>query len=165
MAVTGCVEVPEDFHARYSCAGKEYIYRIWNAPVRNPFLHGYALHYWYPLDEALLHRAAQDFVGSHDFRSFCTLDRREPGDLTRTVRRFEVRREGELILMTVEADGFLYNMVRIMVGTLLRIAQGKLSPDSIPGILEKRDRSFAGPTAPPCGLCLNRVFYEGVVKR
>lgn len=163
MAVTACCEVPDEFHARYSCSGKEYIYRIWNAPVRDPFLHGYVLHYWYSLNEKMLNQAAQAFVGSHDFRSFCTLDERDPGDLVRTVRRFEVKREGNLLLMAVEADGFLYNMVRIMVGTLLRIAQGKFAPDSIPLILEKRDRSFAGPTAPACGLCLNRVFYEGEV--
>lgn len=159
VAVLGCREVDEDFHARYSCVSKEYVYKIWNSPVRNPFLDGYALHYRYPIDEKLLNEAAQAYVGTHDFTSFCTLDSREPGDFRRTVKRFSVTREGDMVLMTVEADGFLYNMVRIMVGTLLRIQQGKISPDAIPLIIEKKDRSFAGPTAQPCGLYLNKVNY------
>ena len=159
VAVKDCREAAADFHARYSCKSKEYIYKIWNSEVRSPFLEGYALHYRYPLDEQKLHQAAQAYVGSHDFTSFCTLDNREPGDLTRNVKGFSVTREGDMVVMKVEADGFLYNMVRIMVGTLLYMAQGKLGYDAIPQILEKRDRSFAGPTAPACGLYLNQVYY------
>ncbi len=159
VAVLDCKEVDADFHARYSCKSKEYVYKIWNSEVRNPFLDGYALHYRYPLDVDLLNQAAQAYVGKHDFTSFCTPDSREPGDLSRTVKHFSVTRDGDMVLMRVEADGFLYNMVRIMVGTLLRIAQGKIPPDGIPAILEKRDRQFAGPTAQPCGLYLNQVNY------
>ncbi len=159
VAVLDCKEVDADFHARYSCKSKEYVYKIWNSEVRNPFLDGYALHYRYPLDADLLNQAAQAYVGKHDFTSFCTPDSREPGDLSRTVKHFSVTRDGDMVLMRVEADGFLYNMVRIMVGTLLRIAQGKIPPDGIPAILEKRDRQFAGPTAQPCGLYLNQVNY------
>ena len=159
VAVLSCCEVDADFHARYSCKSKEYVYKIWNSEVRNPFLDGYALHYRYPLDAAMLNEAAQAYVGKHDFTSFCTPDNRETGDLSRTVKRFSVTRDGEMVIMRVEADGFLYNMVRIMVGTLLRIAQGKIPPDGIPAILEKRDRKFAGPTAQPCGLYLNQVNY------
>lgn len=160
IAVLSCREVAEGFHARYSCVGKEYVYEIWNAAVRNPFLDGHAYHYWYPLDVEQLHQSAQDYLGSHDFTSFCTLDSRERENMVRTVRAFSVRREGDLVRMTVEADGFLYNMVRIMVGTLLRIAQGKFAPDCIPGIIRAKDRAQAGPTAPACGLYLNRVFYD-----
>ena len=160
VAVTDCVEVDADFHARYSCKSKEYIYKIWNSEVRSPFLEGYALHYRYPLDAALLNEAAQAYVGRHDFTSFCTLDNREQGDMTRDVKLFSVTRDGDMVTMRVEADGFLYNMVRIMVGTLLRIAQGKIPPDGIPAILEKKDRKYAGPTAQACGLYLNRVYYE-----
>ena len=160
IAVLSCREVAEGFHARYSCVGKEYVYEIWNAAVRNPFLDGRAYHYWYPLDVEQLHQSAQDYLGSHDFTSFCTLDSRERENMVRTVRAFSVRREGDLVRMTVEADGFLYNMVRIMVGTLLRIAQGKFAPDCIPGIIRAKDRAQAGPTAPACGLYLNRVFYD-----
>lgn len=159
VAVRACREVPLDFHARYSCKGKEYTYEIWNHPVRDPFLLGRALHYWYPMDEALLDRAAKHYAGRHDFTSFCTLDRREMGDFCRTVTEAKVERRGDLVVFTVAADGFLYNMVRIMAGTLLRVQQGKLRPEDIPGILEARDRKAAGPTAPACGLYLNRVFY------
>ena len=159
VAVLGCEEVDLDFHARYSCKSKEYIYKIWNSRTRNPFLEGYALHYRYPLDADRLNRAAQDYVGRHDFTSFCTLDNREQGDMTREVKHFSVTRDGDMVVMRVEADGFLYNMVRIMVGTLLRMAQGKIPYDAIPEIIAKRDRQFAGPTARACGLYLNRVNY------
>lgn len=159
VAVLECKEVPLDFHARYSCVSKEYIYKIWNSEVRNPFLDGYALHYRYKIDENLLNEAAQAYVGYHDFSSFCTLDRREKGDMRRNVTSFSVTRDGDLVTMKVEADGFLYNMVRIMVGTLLKVQQGKVSPDGISGIIEKKNRSFAGPTAQACGLYLNRVNY------
>ena len=160
VAVSDCREVPLGFHARYSCKSKEYIYKIWNSEVRSPFLEGYALHYRYPLDEVMLNKAAQAYVGKHDFTSFCTLDARKQGDMTRNVKSFSVTREGDMVTMRVEADGFLYNMVRIMVGTLLRVAQGKFQPDDIPAIIEKRNRQYAGPTAQACGLYLNKVHYE-----
>lgn len=159
VAVLSCEPVTPDFHARYSCKGKEYQYLIWNNPVRDPFLHGRALHYWYPLDEKLLNQAAVHYIGHHDFTSFCTLDRRETGDLSRTVTQAGVSRCGNQVIFTVQADGFLYNMVRIMVGTLLRVQQGKFQARDIPDILSAKDRNRAGPTAPACGLYLNRVFY------
>ena len=159
VAVLDCREAEADFHARYSCKSKEYIYKIWNSEVRNPFLEGYALHYRYQLDEKLLNKAAQAYVGKHDFTSFCTQDNRDAGDLTRDVKAFSVTRDGCMVTMRVEADGFLYNMVRIMVGTLLRVAQGKIKPEEISSIIAKRDRRFAGPTAQACGLYLNKVNY------
>ena len=162
VSVLDIREAPESLHARYSCLGKEYEYRIWNARARNPFLRGRALHYYYPLDLELLGRAAACFLGPHDFSSFCTLDGRDRGDLTRTITRSEWRREGDSVIYTVAADGFLYNMVRILVGTQLYVAQGKIKPEELPRILEARDRSQAGPTAPPQGLYLNRVFYRGL---
>ena len=159
VAVLDCEEVAPDFHARYSCVSKEYIYKIWNSEVRNPFLDGYALHYRYKIDEEMLNKAAQAYVGKHDFTSFCTLDNREMGDMTRNVKAFSVTREGNLVTMKVEADGFLYNMVRIMVGTLLRVQQGKIPADGILEIIEKKNRKYAGPTAQACGLYLNKVNY------
>ena len=160
VAVLSCREVPMDFHARYSCRGKEYVYQIWNAPVRDPFLYGYALHYWYPMDLEKLNRAAAHYLGTHDFTSFCTIDARDAGNMVRTVTKAEVSREGDMVRFTVAANGFLYHMVRIMAGTLLRVAQGKFEPEQIPQILEQRNRHIAGPTAPPGGLYLNRVFYD-----
>lgn len=159
VACLDCKEVDDDFHARYNCKSKEYIYKIWNSETRNPFLNGYVLNYRYPIDVELLNKSSQDYVGKHDFTSFCTVDKRETGNFVRDVKSFSVKREGNLVTMTVEANGFLYNMVRIMVGTLLEIQQGKIMPDGIAEIINKRDRSYAGATAQPCGLYLNKVNY------
>lgn len=159
IAVYDCREVPETFHARYSCRGKRYVYQIWNGRSRNPFYEGYALHVHRPMEEEVLHRAAQDFVGRHDFASFCSVGSGVE-DTVRTVSECSVQRDGDLIRFTVAADGFLYNMVRIMVGTLLRISEGKFAPDCIPGILAQKDRNGAGPTAPAYGLFLQEVFYD-----
>ncbi len=159
IAVKSCIEVPLGFHARYSCLGKEYIYKIWNHPIREPFLDGYALHYWYPLDIDLLNEACRYFIGLHDFTAFCTLDKRKNENMERTIKNFSVSKESSLVTVKVTADGFLYNMARILVGTLLRVAQGKIKLCEIESILENKDRSKAGPTAAPYGLYLNRVFY------
>ncbi len=159
VAVTDCCEMPMDFHARYSCLGKEYIYKIWNHKIRNPFLNGYALHYYHPLNAEKLDKAAKSFVGKHDFTSFCTLDKRNPENLVRNVKNFDVYRNGDIVEIKVHANGFLYNMVRIMVGTLLRIAQGKIDEANIPEIIAAKNRKEAGPTAPAHGLYLNRIYY------
>lgn len=162
IAVLSCREVPDDFHARYSCAGKEYVYHIWNRQTPDPFLRNRVLHYWYPLDLERLNQAAACFLGAHDFTSFCAKDAREPGNMTRTVTKAEWSRSGDMVQFSVAADGFLYHMVRIMVGTMLWVAQGKLKPEEIRHILQAEDRAAAGPTAPPQGLYLKKVFYEDV---
>ena len=158
-AVLDVRQVPESFHARYSCLGKEYEYRIWNARARSPFLRGRALHYYYPLDLDLLNRAASCFVGTHDFSSFCTLDGRDKGDLTRTITRSEWRREGESVIYTVAADGFLYNMVRIIAETLTEVGRGFRTPEDVRNVLEAGTRDRAGATAPARGLILDRIKY------
>ena len=159
MCCLSCEEVPLDFHARYSCKGKEYEYIIHNRQVRDPFLKDRALHFWYKIDEEKLNRAAKHYIGTHDFTSFCTLDARKAEDMVRTVYDAKVERDGDIVKFTVSADGFLYNMVRIMVGTLLRVQEGKIEPEDIPEILNKKNRAAAGPTAPAHGLYLNKVFY------
>ena len=159
MAVYDAREVAEDFHPRYGAAGKRYVYRIWNGTQRHPLYARYALHRNAPLDTALMDRAAADFVGCHDFAAFCGAGSDVQGTTERTIRTCRVERQGDMVLFTVEGDGFLYNMVRIMVGTLLEIAAGRMAADSIPAILESGDRGMAGPTAPAVGLCLQRVFY------
>lgn len=161
IAVYGCKEVSLDFHARYACTGKEYVYHIWNSRVCNPFWEGRALHYPYVIDAAYLNQQAQDFVGRHDFSAFCAAGG-SVEDKVRTVRAAHVMRKGEIVSFYVEADGFLYHMVRIMVGTLLNLEQGKLESGSIPAILEGLDRTRAGITVPAQGLYLNRVFYQEV---
>lgn len=159
IAVKACKEVADEFHARYSAVAKQYVYKIWNSPIRNPFLDKYSLHYKYPLDVDRLNRAAKGFLGTHDFTSFCSI-RSDVQDAVRTVRRSEVVKNGELVEFIVEADGFLFNMVRIMVGTLLFVAQGKISADAIEDIIISKSRTKAGPTAPAHGLFLNKVFYD-----
>ena len=158
IAVTSCREVPEGFHARYSCIGKEYLYRILNRPARDPFSHHLALHYPYPLDVETLHKACQDFTGYYDFSAFCSSGS-SVEDTRRTIFQASVKRNGDFVEFLVSGDGFLYNMVRIMTGTLLEISRGDIPSDSIPEIIASCDRRRAGVTAPPWGLYLNRVFY------
>ena len=158
IAVTSAREVPPDFHARYSCTGKAYVYRILNSRVRDPFEDAYCLTVHTPLDVERLNRAAAAFLGRHDFSSFCAARAKE-GDPTRTVTDCRFDRQGDLVRLTVAADGFLYNMVRIMTGTLLQVAFGRWQPCDVSRILAACDRRQAGPTAPARGLFLDRVFY------
>lgn len=158
IAVYACKEVAHDFHPRYAACGKRYTYRVWNTHCRNPFWDRYAVRHTVMLDAEKLNRFAQDFVGTHDFSAFCAAGA-DTTDAVRTVTAFEVRRAGDLVTFSVQANGFLYNMVRIMVGTLLDMAAGRLPEDAILTALEKKDRSFAGATAPAKGLRLEEVFY------
>lgn len=154
-------EVDDSFHPRYDVKYKEYIYKIWNSPSRDPFLEGRAWHCPKRIDEAGLERmkeAAAGFLGRHDFASFMSSDS-TVADSVREVFASEVSREGDLITFRVSADGFLYNMVRIFVGTLIDAAYGKIAPGDIADIIKKTDRRAAGPTAPPHGLYLNKVVY------
>jgi tRNA pseudouridine38-40 synthase len=162
IAVLSCTQVPPGFHARYSCKGKEYIYRIYNCGTRDPFLNGRVLNYRYALDLEQLNSAAAFFLGRHDFTSFCAVDSRRRENMERTVTKSVWARGGDMVTYSVAADGFLYHMVRIMVGTMLRVAQGRLGPEDIRRILSAKDRACAGPTAPAQGLFLKKVFYEDV---
>ncbi len=159
IALTDCRVVADDFHARYSVKAKEYEYVIYNGKYRHPMWQGRAYYYRFPLDVEKMNEGAKAFVGTYDFTSFCAQGAKE-GDKTRTVYWAQVERKGDLVVFRVRADGFLYNMVRIMVGTLLRISQGKIEPCQIPQIIAGKNRNLAGPTAPPEGLYLNQVFYE-----
>ena len=159
VSVYDAREVEEEFHPRYHAKGKRYVYRIWNGNQRHPMYEKYAIWLKKPLDVEYLNSVAQDYVGYHDFSAFCGAGSDLQGTAERTIHSCTVTRQGDLVLFTVEGDGFLYNMVRIMVGTLLEIAAGRIPADRIPAILEGRDRNAAGPTAPAQGLCLEQVFY------
>lgn len=159
IAVKSCREVAEDFHPRYSAVSKEYIYKLYNGKIRNPFLNNYAFHYRYPINAEYLNSEAKAFLGTHDFKGFCSA-RSDVGDTVRTVKRFDVFREGDMVFFRVEADGFLYNMVRIMVGTLLFVNEGKIKSGELAEIISGGERKRAGKTAAPQGLYLNRVNYE-----
>lgn len=158
IRVFGCEYANIDFHSRFDCKGKEYIYKVWNGKTGNPFMQRYSLFYPYELDEKLLDRQAKDFIGSHDFAAFCAAGS-VVKDTVRTISDFSVKREGDLVTFSVTGDGFLYNMVRIMVGTLLYINAGKIEKDTIPDIIRSKDRVRAGITVRPEGLYLNKVFY------
>ena len=159
ISVLACEEVPLEFHARYNCKGKEYEYIVHNSEIKNPFYKDTAYRSWYPIDAQKLDRAAKDFVGTHDFKAMCSTDC-DKENTVRTIHYFNVRRENELVIFTVSGDGFLYNMVRIMVGTLLFINEGKIGENEIPEILSSLDRTRAGKTVPPQGLYLNKVYYD-----
>ena len=161
ICVFAAEEVEDDFHPRYDVKYKEYVYKIWNSPVRDPFTQGRAWHCPKRIDDEGLERmkrAAARYVGKKDFCSFMAADSKVE-DTVREVFEAEIEREGELITFRVRADGFLYNMVRIFVGTLVDVAYGKIEPEDIPKIIEQKDRRAAGSTAPPHGLYLNKVSY------
>ena len=162
IAVTDACFVPDDFHPRYAVAAKEYEYRFYSSPVRDPFEHLRSWHIPCPLlpdAEARMRYAAEQFVGTHRFASYMAQGSKIT-DPTRTVKYTAVEKEGSVISFRVCADGFLYNMVRIIAGTLYEVAIGHRAPDSIAASIAAMDRVAAGQTAPPHGLYLSRVFYE-----
>lgn len=161
ISVKSVSEVELDFHARYNCVTKQYVYRVWNASYKNPFLVNRAWHYKNKIDENFLNGQAQAYIGTHDFKAFCSAGSTVE-DTVRTVKSFSVTRDGEEVLFTVEADGFLYNMVRIMVGSLIEISENKIEKDKLSAIIESKDRALAGRTAPAQGLFLNKVKYGEV---
>ena len=159
IVVTKATQVPEQFNAIGSCLKKEYTYQIYNSRIRDPF---YVNRVWfYPkhLDEGIMAAAAHQFVGTHDFAAVRSVGT-ETRTTVRTVHYFEVERRGELICCRVCADGFLYNMARAMVGTIVYASEGKLTPEDIPAILDGRNRTDAGPTAPPGGLYMTNLWYK-----
>lgn len=159
IVVREALEVEEDFNAILSCRKKEYTYRIYNSRIKNPFFVDRAYFYPKKLDEALMDRAARAFEGTHDFRAVRSVGT-ETKTTVRTVYYCRVSRNGDLLELKVCANGFLYNMVRAITGTVLYAAEGKIAPDDIPAILESGDRSLAGPTVPPGGLYLTKLWYE-----
>ena len=158
IRVTQACAVPGDFHARYSAESKEYIYRIHNSSIADPFQNGLCWRVPTRLDDAAMARAAGALVGTHDFAAFCSVGS-DVADTVRTVHFARVRRTGEDITFHVCANGYLYNMVRIMVGTLIEAGAGRMPPQRMREIIEGKDRSAAGDTAPPQGLFLYRVNY------
>ena len=168
-----CAHLPEDisvksaewtdssFHPRYDVKYKEYVYRIYNSDVRDPFEEGRSLHLLQTIGDGDLERmnkAAAGFVGKHDFAAFMASGSTVESTI-REVFYADVSREGDVVVFRVAADGFLYNMVRIMAGTLISVMQGKIAPEDIEGIILSRERERAGMTAPAHGLYLNKVVY------
>ena len=159
IAIVSACDVPESFHASRSAIGKTYRYRIQVAPLRPTELAGQVYHFWRTLDVEPMRAAAERLLGRHDFLGLAT-SAEEREDTTRTIFRCDVAEDGEVVTVTVRGDGFLYNMVRNLVGTLIEIGRGRWGPDRIDAILATRDRRQAGPTAPPDGLSLVCVHYR-----
>lgn len=159
IVVQGSEEVPSDWHPRYQNSRKTYEYRILNRTFRMPTRRLDTYFYYHPLDVEKMRQAASYLVGEHDFKSFCAVGA-QVKTTVRTIYSCDVRKEGDIITIRVVGNGFLYNMVRIIAGTLVRVGGGEMQPEQIPEILSALDRSAAGPTAPAQGLTMIGLEYE-----
>lgn len=162
-----CKRVGDDFSARFSNDGKIYLYKIWNSKIQNPFTYKYSWYVPYRLDKEAMRAAAKHFEGTHDFAGFMAQGGSQKTTL-RTVKRCEIldRLEwDEQIGLEIEADAYLYNMVRIITGTVVSCGMGKIDPEKLPEIINKCDRTLAGPTAPPEGLFLKEVKFGDLALR
>jgi tRNA pseudouridine38-40 synthase len=158
ISVLSVKEADPAFHARFDANGKEYRYYLNQSPKRDPFQRNYAFHYPYPLNLEAMREASAYLLGTHDFSSFCSA-RTEVEDKVRTIKTIEILQDEEKVSFHFIGNGFLYNMVRILVGTLIEVGSGKRKSEEIMEILEKRDRRYAGKTAPGQGLYLWQVLY------
>lgn len=159
IVVSSAETVDENYSVRRHVLGKEYEYLILNAPSPSPFHAGRAWHVPHPLNDAKMNEAARYFVGAHDFRAFMASGS-DVENTVRTVTKCEVTREGDFVKINVAADGFLYNMVRIIVGTLVAVSEGKIAAGDIPDVILSGERKRAGRTAPPDGLYLKTVTLD-----
>ena len=158
IRVSASQDAPEGFHARFSAVGKRYRYLLWDAPHAGALNRNTHAHSIYPLKEALMRREAECLIGTHDFQAFAASGS-VVRDTVRTVWRADVDRDGHEVRLIVEGNGFLYNMVRIIAGTLRDIGSGKLAPGALKRAIETGDRLDLGVTAPAHGLTLMEVFY------
>ncbi len=158
IVVKKVTEVPERFHARYNCVGKQYSYYVWNAAIPTVFERNHSFHYPQPLDLDKMNEACRKLVGKHDFIGFSALKKTKKSTV-RTIDELSIQKEGDLLYFTFVGDGFLYKMVRIIVGTLIEIGAGKLDVAIIDEIFENKIRQHAGETVPAQGLFLDEVYY------
>lgn len=158
IAVVQVTEAAERFHSRLNAAGKCYQYRVWNSSVPNVFLRRYALEYPQTLDIEAMRQAASGFLGEHDFKSF-TSTKKGKKSTVRRIDSIDIVQEGNLITFTFRGNGFLYHMVRILMGTLLEVGEGRRTAASIPELIAAKSREEAGPLVPSKGLMLKEVYY------
>lgn len=151
-------EVEADFHPRYCDTRKTYEYKIYNNQFPNPIERLYSHFVYYPLDVEKMQRAADYLVGEHDFKSFCT-PKPDVENTVRTIYSIRVTRVEHMVTIRINGNGFLYNMVRIIVGSLMKVGMGMIPPEEIKNILEAKDRTKAGHKAPACGLTLVEIEY------
>lgn len=167
ISILKAEDVPKDFHARFQPVSKIYEYYVWNHSSRPALLRGRAFHVPQILNLTAMKRAAKFFIGEHDFRAFTSekeiakkdgIPRRKISFI-RTVQKCTIQKKDKIIVFTIQADGFLYHMVRNLVGTLVAVGKGKMDPQTVNKILKSRDRKLAAATLPACGLTLKRVIY------
>ena len=158
IAVTSCVRVPDDFHARFSARSRTYVYAILESGVPDPFLAATSLYHPEPLDLGAMNEAAGHLAGPHDFISFGRVPEGQSAE--RVLYELSCVRRGGILRIKARANAFIQQMVRSLVGTVVHVGEGRRFPEEIPGILEARDRAVAGPVAPPHGLCLVSVEYD-----
>ncbi len=151
-------EVEADFHPRYCDTRKTYEYKIYNNQFPNPIERLYSHFVYYPLDVEKMQRAADYLVGEHDFKSFCT-PKPDVENTVRTIYSIRVTKVEHMVTIRINGNGFLYNMVRIIVGSLMKVGMGMIPPEEIKNILEAKDRTKAGHKAPACGLTLVEIEY------
>lgn len=152
-------EVPKDWHPRYQNTVKTYEYCFLNRKIPDPTRRLYTYFVYYPMDVEKMQQAANYLVGEHDFKSFCT-PRTQVLTTVREIYELSLTREGDVIRMRIRGNGFLYNMVRIIAGTLARVGTGLYEPEQVKDMLEAKDRQKAGPKAPPQGLTLVEIAYS-----
>ena len=158
IVVTHAEEVGADFNPRFKALKKTYEYSIYNAPFRNPLYRNYSEYVRYELDLDSMRMACEAFVGEHDFRAFCASGNSSKTTV-RTIYALDVEKDGDFIKIRVTGNGFLYNMVRIIAGTLIYVGEGRIAPDDLPEIIASGDRRKAGKTAGPSGLVLVKIMY------
>lgn len=156
--VTRVALEPDDFHARYCAIGKTYVYKIYTDKARNPFLDKYSFHFAHALDEHAIRDAMRHFIGTYDFKTFMAAGS-STENTVRSIYRFDLDKGDNSLIFTITGDGFLYNMVRIIIGTLIHVGTGKIRAVDIPSIIESGDRNRAKYTAPANGLYLKDVYY------
>lgn len=158
ISIISADEAGLKFHSRFDSKGKLYKYTILNRKSRSPLLERYAAYFSYDLDISAMKKAARYLTGKKDFKSFQASDKKEKGSI-RTIKKIKIISRPPLVEIYVHGDGFLYNMVRNIAGTLMDAGRGRFKPEEIREILRKKYRPFAGHTAPAKGLCLEKVFY------
>lgn len=158
IAIKDCREVDNDFHARYNARGKTYVYKILNTTNKDVFLSRYTWQIERPLDLEKMNAFAKKIIGTHDFCAFSSSGRTVE-DTVRTITDCKVSKNGDVVTLSVTANGFLYNMVRIIVGTAVEVSDGKIDVNTIEEILNSKNRDLLGVTAPPQGLFLEKVIY------
>ncbi|NEU31768.1 tRNA pseudouridine(38-40) synthase TruA [bacterium LRH843] len=158
ISVTGVKAVPDRFHARYNAKDKTYVYKIWNEEYTNPFMRKYSMHVEKRLDVASMKKASQHFIGEHDFTAYSNAKSKKKS-MVREIHSIEVEEYDGFVHIRVRGNGFLYNMVRKMIGTLIEVGVGEMGAEAIPSILHSKERNQTGRMADAGGLYLERIDF------